>query len=267
MVEATIHGIDRGTILSDENYHVEAATIATAADPSPTLERAETPVYNLLIEHPEGTILWDTGSHPDAGDGHWPGYLYDAFEHVDAAEHSLDADLAGAGFDVDDVDYVIQTHLHMDHAGGLHHFDGADTPVLVHEDEISFAYYSAVTGEGSAGYVREDFDHDLEWRVVHRDRTRPFEDVELVRLRGHSPGLLAMVIHLDAYGTLLFTSDVVEVAANYERERPPGPGILWNRDEWYESLRTLKALERRHDAEVVYGHEADQLQRITDGWP
>ena len=155
----------------------------------------------------------------------------------------------------------------MDHAGGLHHFDGTDTPVFVHEDELKFAYYSAVTREGSAGYVRADFDHDLNWRVVHREREQHFEDLEFIRLRGHSPGLMGLRVHLDGYGTLLFTSDIVEVAANYERSHPPGPGILWDRGHWYESLRTLQDIERRHDAEVIYGHEKDQLGTITDGWP
>ncbi|MFB6172302.1 MAG: N-acyl homoserine lactonase family protein [Haloarculaceae archaeon] len=267
MVDATIHGIDRGTILSDRNYHVEAHTVATASEPNPTLERAETPVYNLVIDHPAGTILWDTGSHPEAGDGHWPPWLYEAFEHVDAADHRLDDDLAAAGWTVDDIDYVIQSHLHMDHAGGLAAFEGTDVPVFVHRDELEFAYYSVATGEGSAGYVREDFDRDLNWQVVHRDRERHFEGVEFIRLRGHSRGLMALKVDLDGYGTLLFTSDVVEVAENYERGRPPGPGILWDREHWFESLHRLQELERRHDAELVYGHEVDQMDAILDGWP
>lgn len=221
MVEATITGIDRGTILSDRNFDVEAQTIATADDPNPTVERTETPVYNLVIDHPEGTMLWDTGSHPDAGDGYWPDGLYNAFEHVDADEHHLDDDLEAAGYGLDDIDYVFQTHLHMDHAGGLYNFDGTDTPVFVHEDEIKFAYYSATTAAGAQGYVREDFDRDVNWRVVHREREHHFEDVEFIRLRGHSPGLMALRIDVDGYGTVIFSSDIVEVAQNYENEHPP----------------------------------------------
>jgi hypothetical protein len=75
MVDATIHGIDRGRLLSDQNYDLEADVMATADEPAPTLERTEKPVYNLVIDHPAGTILWDTGSHPEAGNGYWPGPL------------------------------------------------------------------------------------------------------------------------------------------------------------------------------------------------
>lgn len=267
MVDATIHGIDRGMLLSDRNYHVETQVTATADEPEPHVERAETPVYNLVIDHPEGTILWDTGSHPAAGDGHWPSWLYNAFEHVDADDHPLPDDLAAAGWDLDDIDYVIQSHLHMDHAGGLAHFEGTGIPVFAHQDELEFAYYSVATDEGSAGYVREDFDRELNWRIVHRDHERHFEDIELIRLRGHSRGLMALKIDLDGYGTVVFTSDIIEVAENYADGRPPGPGILWDREHWYQSLYDLRELERRHDAEMIFGHEIDQLDRILEGWP
>ena len=61
--------------------------------------------------------------------------MYDAFEHADTSDHPLDAELARAGYDLEDVDFVVQTHLHVDHAGGLDNFDGTDTPVFVHEEE------------------------------------------------------------------------------------------------------------------------------------
>jgi N-acyl homoserine lactone hydrolase len=267
MVTATVQGIHRGTITSDWNFHVEGHTVATASDPAPTANRIETPVYSFVIDHPQGTILVDTGSHPAAGDGHWPDDLAAVFEHADASEHPLQSDLGRAGYELADVDIVVQTHLHVDHAGGLANFAGTDTPVFVHEEELKFAYLSAATDAGSGGYVQADFDHDLNWRVVTRDRSQYFEDVEFVRLPGHAPGLLGLVVHLDGYGTLLFGSDVAELAANYEREQPLGAGLLWNRQAWHESIRTLKDIERRQDAEVIYGHDPEQLETITDGWP
>lgn len=266
MVDASVAGIPRGSIRIDRNFLLEADTIATANDPSPRLERTEIFVYNLLIDHPAGTILWDTGSHHEAGEGHWPSWLYNAFEHEDADEFRLDASLADAGYTVDDVDFVVQSHLHMDHAGGLEFFSGRDTPILVHETELEFAYYSAKTGEGSAGYVLADFDHDLNWRPIHGDRERLFDGVEVVRLPGHTPGLLGLIVHLEGGQTLLVASDVADLSTNYKDEVPPGPGILRNRDAWLDSIRTLKRIEREHDAEVVYGHDPAQREMIVRGW-
>lgn len=267
MVDASIVGIPRGSIRIDRNFLLEADTIASAADPSPRLERTEIFVYNLLIDHPTGTILWDTGSHHDAGDGHWPDWLYNAFEHDDAAEFRLDKSLERTGYAIEDIDFVIQSHLHMDHAGGLEFFSGTDTPIFVHREELEFAYYSVKTGEGSAGYVLADFDHELNWRPIHGDRETLFDDVEVVRLPGHTPGLVGLVVHLENGPTLIITSDIADLSTNYEDEVPPGPGILRNRDAWLDSIRTLKRIEREHDAEVVYGHDPAQRDTIESGWP
>lgn len=264
MVEATIDVIDRGGLQCDLNYLVEGNTLGSHDEPNPDTDYVEIPVYNLVIDHPEGTILWDTGNHEDALEGHWPEGLKQAFYPYDADEHSLEGDLEAAGYSLDDIDYVFQTHLHLDHAGGLHRFDGTDTPVFVHEKELKFAYYSAKTDEGSAAYVLGDFDHDLNWEVLHRDRETHFEDVEFVRFPGHTPGMTGTMIHLDGE-TLVFAGDEIYQAENYEDEVPLGAGLLWSHRHWFESLQRIKDLERRHDAEVVYGHDPEQFAAF-DGW-
>lgn len=220
------------------------------------------PVYNLVIEHPEATILRDTGIHPDAGEGHWPPGLFEAYPLEDAAKHRLVDDLSDAGFDVDKIDAVVQSHLHMDHAGGLHVFDGTDVPVYVHEAELQYAYLSARTRAGGGGYVTGDFHHDLNWRVVELERESHFE---FVHLPGHTPGVLGLEVnHGDQ--RLLFTSDLVEEHLNYAQSRPLGPGLVSNRDMWFESLARVKDRVRRTDAEVIYGHDLKQLERILQGW-
>jgi N-acyl homoserine lactone hydrolase len=266
MVQVEVHGIPRGYIRADKNYHLEADTVATASNPNPTLERRDVPVYNLVIDHPDGVILWDTGSHHEAGEGRWPEWLYEAMEHKDANEHRLDDELEKIGYSIDDIDYVFQSHLHMDHAGGLEFFDGKDTPIFVHEEELKYAYYSVKTGDGDPGYVLSDFDHDLNWEIVHLDKEQYFEGIEFLRLPGHTIGTMVMIIHDDQKGTLILGSDILEMEHNYMREIPPGPGIAWSRDDWYESLRTIKDLQRRHGADIFFGHEPDQIDEILEGW-
>jgi len=267
MVDATVEILDRGHILGDPNGMVEGTTVASEREPNPVVERVETNVFNLVIDHPEGTILWDTGSHPACGDGHWPDQLYQEVYHYDARDHHLEDDLAAVGYDLADVDCVLLSHLHIDHAGGLSLFDGTDVPVLVHEEEVKYAYYSAKTDEGSGAYVAGDFDYDLNWSVVFGDRLTPFEGVELVHLPGHTPGLLGAVLHLDDPGTVVLTSDQAYLPANYEDGVPLGAGLLWDRTAWRRSLERVRELERVNDAvEVVYGHDAEQLARLRAEW-
>ncbi|MXR51852.1 MBL fold metallo-hydrolase [Halovenus sp. WSH3] len=267
MVEATISLVDRGTIRTDVNHLLEGFNMGSAADPDPETMMVEGPVYNLVIDHPEGTILWDTGSHPEAGDGHWPAELYAAFEHSDADERDLDTALDDAGYGIDDVDYVFQTHLHLDHAGSLYQFAGTDVPVFVHERELKYAYFSAKTDQGSTAYVADDFDHDLNWEIVSRDRATYFEDVEFLHLPGHTPGLMGTKIDIDGYGTVIFTGDQAYARANYHDEQPLGAGLLWSRQHWLDSLAFLKDLERKHDAEMYVGHDGEDAARLEDGLP
>ena len=261
MIEAEIYVVDRGHVRTDVNRVIEGYRRATASEPEPELLVGDGPVYNLLIDHPNGVILWDTGSHPEAGSGHWPADLYDAFEHYDAEEYPLDDSLEAVGYGVEDVDYVLQTHLHLDHAGGLEHFAGTDVPIFVHEAELKHAYYSTIHSNGSDAYVLEDFDHDLNWRVIHRERERIFTDLDFLHLPGHTPGVLGVLAFLDER-TVLLTSDEAYVRANYDYELPLGGELLWSKPHWRRSLRWLKDLERRHDALVVCGHDAEDVERL-----
>ena len=265
MTGTTIEVIDRGGLKCDLNYLIQGNTLGSQDEPNPDTDYTEIPVWNLVIDHPKGTILWDTGNHEDALDGHWPEGLRQAFYPHDVQDHPLDQDLERAGYSIDDIDYVFQSHLHLDHAGGLHHFAGTDVPVFVHEREIKFAYYSAKTDKGSGAYILNDFDHDLNWRVLHQDRETHFEGIEFIRLPGHTPGLTGTVVHLDDR-TIVFTGDEVYQTENYEGETPLGGELTWSQRHWFESLQTIKELERRHDAEIVYGHDPDQFERIKGGW-
>lgn len=266
MVDATVHVLDRGSLECDLSYMMEGHVLGTKDEPNPDTDYSEIPVWSLVIEHPEGTLLWDTGSHHDALNGHWPDALSQAFYPYDAHEHRLDDDLEAAGFGIEDIDYVFQTHLHLDHAGGLEFFDGTDVPIFVHEKEFKYAYYSAKTTEGSGAYILDDFDHDLNWEILHRDRETHFEDIEFIRLPGHTPGLTGTMIHLDDDGTVIFTGDELYQKENYEDEIALGAHLLWGKQHWFESLQLIKNLQRKHDAEVIYGHDPDQFATIQDGW-
>lgn len=263
MTEITIELIERGHIITDMNHIVEGFAMGTAEEPPHEPVMGEGPVYNLVIDHPEATILWDTGSHPEAGDGHWPAELYLAFEHYDAGEHVLSEDLAAAGYSIEEIDAVIQSHLHLDHAGGLHNFAGTDVPVYVHEQELKHAYYSANTDQGSDAYVAADFDHELNWQVIHRESETHFSGIEFLHLPGHTPGLLGLQVEL-ADETLLVAGDEAYMRTNYDHELPLGAGLLWDKRAWYESLRWLKDRERQHDAVVVCGHEAEDAERLRN---
>lgn len=260
-----IHVLDRGRIHADLNFALDGEVAATHSDRSPDLEYGEFAVWNLVIDHPEATILWDTGTHPDAAAGYWPDGLYEAFAHPDAGEHDLDTALQDAGFTLADIDCVVQSHLHVDHAGGLYRFDGTDVPVYVHRQELEYAYLSAKSAAGGEAYLAADFDHDLNWTVVDQPRYHLVDGIELLHIPGHTPGLLGGLIQRPDDENVLIAGDEAFLEANYEKGRSMGASLLSDSRAWAESRQFLRDLERRHDARVVYGHDPEQFERIRGG--
>lgn len=255
-----IHLLDRGRIYADLNFPLSGAVAAVHSDQSPDLQYEEFIVWNLLIDHPDATILWDTGSHPEAGDGYWPTPLFEAFAHVDADERDLETALDDIGYRVDDIDMVVQSHLHLDHAGGLYHFANTDVPVYVHRRELEHAYLSAKSQAGDIAYIAADFDRDVNWQIVHDDR-QLVSGIELLHVPGHSPGLLGA--HIERTETdLLIAGDEAFLAENYEDGHKMGSSLLYDSQAWERSRRKLKDIERRTDATVLYGHDIDQFREL-----
>ena len=256
-----VHLLDRGTIQADLNFALDAEVAATRSNQSPALAYEEFAVWNLLIDHPAATILWDTGSNPDA-ESLWPAPLFEAFAHTDADEHDLETALGEVGYTVEDVDVVVQSHLHLDHAGGLAHFAETDVPVYVHRRELEHAYLSANTTAGDDAYLTADFDHELNWQVVHGDR-QLVPGIELLHLPGHTPGLLGAHIARET-GDVLIAGDEAFLAENYEEGREMGASLVYDSRAWTRSRRKLLERERRSSATVIYGHDPEQFERLQN---
>jgi N-acyl homoserine lactone hydrolase len=108
------------------------------------------PVYVHVIDHPDGRVLVDTGMTE----------LHPAVADMDPRLTPLseqDFDLAG-------IDAVVNTHLHFDHCGGNHLFDGR--PVYVQRQELEDARsldgYTIREWVDAAGVRYEPVDGELE---------------------------------------------------------------------------------------------------------
>src|SRR5574342_112129 len=71
------------------------------------------PVSGYLVRHPGGTLLFDTGMAP-ADD--------EVRERYHPRLRSTEEALAANGVALADIDVIANCHMHIDHAGGNHHF-------------------------------------------------------------------------------------------------------------------------------------------------
>ena len=138
-----IHAIQTGTVAITTAWregvgHGRRRLLHTVLDRSWT---EPLPIYAFAIEHPEGVIVVDTGESAGAS---LPGYFprwhpvfrFAVREWVEP-EQEIGPQLERLGIRPSDVRRVVMTHLHTDHASGLHHFP--DTEILAARAEIAYA--------------------------------------------------------------------------------------------------------------------------------
>ena len=85
------------------------------------------PVYSVLIEHPDGLIMFDTGYDLGVVKEFLP---FELPEQTD--QQVLPAQLELCGFKPEDVDVLVNSHLHFDHCGGNKYLTNAT--VWMHEE-------------------------------------------------------------------------------------------------------------------------------------
>ena len=163
------------------------------------------PINAYVVEHSDGLIMIDTGLHAGVVTPRVIRWLGDlpTIEESDEVGPRMRAQ----GLLPTDVRWVIPTHLHLDHAGGLHHFPDAE--LLVHRTEI----------EKTGMDLKADYRHlwpdrldpklyDLDPEPYHGfpAHKRLTSDIRFVPIPGHSAGQVGIVIDTDG-PTLFFCGD------------------------------------------------------------
>lgn len=211
------------------------------------------PIPTFLIQHSQGLVLVDTGCHPKvAEDPKYWGDLSRAMVPAVSQEHLAHNALKAAGFNPESVDIVVNTHLHMDHAGGNQLFPHAT--FLVQQREWEFA----ATQEGR-GYFRNDWGHSLNYRQLEDEVYDVFGDgvVVLRRTGGHTPGHQVVEINL-ASGKIILCADVIPMRENLQGEVPR------NSIDADETRSTAAWVLGRMalGAKVVFGHDGREWESV-----
>jgi len=155
-------------------------------------ERVAIPVTCYLVRTGDATILFDTGIAPRA----LPGLVRQdplcRFSDEDLLVHRLDS----IGLEPKDVDLVVLSHLHFDHAGGAAIFDTSE--LVVQKDEYAYAQYPAAFF--ASYYYRKNFDlPGYRWRLLDGD-TELVPGVTALRSDGDPGRRLLLLAALDRRG-------------------------------------------------------------------
>ena len=223
------------------------------------------PYFMYVVTHPQGTVLFDCGAHPDLRTDP-ESRLGDAAADFDmrlGPDDDLESCLNRIGMAPRDIDLVIQSHLHFDHAGGLGSLTHA--PILVQREELAFARNPPVYQE--LVYIQADFSMDLDWQELDGDHD-VFGDGRLVAIPtpGHTKGHQSLLVRLEGQTVFL----LADAAYLVEKMRSRSiPGILWSPDAIVSSWDRIEEIERSENAELITTHALDyktSVKMAPDAW-
>jgi N-acyl homoserine lactone hydrolase len=255
-----VHVLDCGAMSCDLTWLLLAAgkVMATRQEPQGPRTWVDCPTHAVLVEHPEGRLLWDT-SCPRNWEQHWaPTGLQDFFpyDRVDEGQY-FDARLRQLGLDAGDIDTLVLSHLHFDHAGNAQMFRDAGTRIVVHEAEAKNAL--GFDGPFLGAHLKADYE-GLDFETVSGD-TEILPGVTLLEAPGHTWGTMALRVDLPDTGTMIFTSDAVYLRDSYGPP-PVGAAIVWDNQAWLRSVEKIRGIAERTNATLVFGHEAEQRKEL-----
>ncbi|MGH8815930.1 MAG: N-acyl homoserine lactonase family protein [Achromobacter pestifer] len=177
--------------------------------------------------------------------------------------------LAELGVSPEDVQHVVLTHLHYDHAGNLDRLPSAR--FHVQDGELDYAtgrcmcfapLRHAYAVEDVVSLVRRVYEDRVSF---HDGDSRLLPGIELLKIGGHTKGLQAVRVHT-ARGWVVLASDASHYYENMEQGRP-FPIV-------YNTAQMLSGYARLHEAaqsaqHVVPGHDPAVLDRypLWEGSP
>jgi len=224
-------------------------------------ETIELPVASYLFRHPQGNVLFDTGCHPsvegDAGASRW-GTMAKSMVPIAGPGNRLLNQLGEVGLIADDIDVVVNSHLHSDHCGCNEFFTRAT--MFCHMLELEAAQ---AEGGIQKGYIAADWCSPMPFKTIDAQHDL-FGDgrIVLLPMPGHTPGMTAALANLDRDGTFLLASDAVPLQQNLDRRI--NPRNTWNPELSLQSLDEISRLQAS-GATVLYGHDDLQWQGMRKG--
>lgn len=205
----------------------------------------------LLVGHPKGWLLWDTG-------------LPKAFKEKPAQEfganmkvtRTIQEQLADIGLTTDDINYVAFSHFHFDHTGNANDFTkstwilqkselahGLSEPAPLGVDASVFSAYK------TANKTMIEGDHDV------------FGDgsVRFFSTPGHTPGHQSLFVKLSKQN-YLFTGDLYHQEES--RLHSYIPIFNHNRANTLASMDRLENLAKTYQAKVIVQHDKQDFDSL-----
>ncbi|HEY3598345.1 MAG TPA: N-acyl homoserine lactonase family protein [Paraburkholderia sp.] len=224
----------------------------------------EIPIPFYLLTHPKGHMIIDGGTAIEAAadaHGYW-GTVANVYQPVMEQDEGCVAQLRKLGIEPEEIRYVMQSHLHIDHTGSVGRFPNATHVVQRAEYEYAFTpdWYA------SGAYCRKDFDRPgLKWQFLNGladDELDFFGDgtLKVIFSPGHSPGHQSFLVTLPNTGPMLLAVDAAYTFDHWNEQALPG--FASSMVDAVRSVQKLQGLVQRTGAQVITGHDPDAWPKL-----
>jgi 4-pyridoxolactonase len=236
-------------LLSSGSLVIDRSQVLWNVDPGTPVRF---PVYSVLIDHPEGLFLFDTGYDLQHVQRVLP------FEQpIQKPNETIVEQLKLCGYVPDDVRVLVNSHLHFDHVGGNRCFTRAKT--VVHRKELDQARNPEPFE--LLGYSDKQFDHPGANFETIEGEVEIARGLHLFETPGHTVGHYSLLVTLEKRRPMLFSFDAAYTHENLEREINSGFHI--DPVAGVRSIRRVKDLARQHDAEIFVSHDMEAYRTYT----
>lgn len=208
----------------------------------------------FLIQHPKGTLLWDTGlGDAIAANPEGVPYLNGTIQlHVDK---TLQSQLQALGLKTDDITYVAFSHFHADHVGNANLF--THSTWIINKAELAAALSPspppAVELANFSSYAnvpRQMIDGDYD---VFGDQS-----VRILFMPGHTPGSQALLVKLPRSGYVALSGDLYHTRDNRRFKRVPP--VNTERADTLASMDRFEHIVVNLHARVVIQHDPEDFR-------
>jgi glyoxylase-like metal-dependent hydrolase (beta-lactamase superfamily II) len=262
-----IHLVSTGGVIVKTKFQ-QANTTGLPAKIIFMLDRKYTdwlPIWVMVIEHPEGIFVVDTGENANIND---PGYFSFAgpmvrwfnttqYKFKVDREEEIDKQLKALGISADKVKMVILTHLHLDHIDGLRHFP--NTKIIVNKAEwekpfgdLPQLYPSWFQPE----LVELNEQHDVFEKAFYVTEAK---DIALIETPGHTWHHCSVILKTEQ-GHILFGADVCYTQQQIIDNKYSGANASHKLSK--KTYSKVRSLCKNHKTVFIPSHEAAAGDRL-----
>lgn len=224
------------------------------------------PVSSYLIEHPRGLILIDTGWNKTIRKSNWQelGLQMQINQGYLPAGWAIDERLAKLGYQPSNLDYVLMSHLHCDHASGMKLIKDVKN-ILVSKPEWQSANHLPLV------YLPHEW-QGVNVKTYNYEQTKigPFNEtfdlfgdgsVIQIHTPGHSAGLTSTLIKGSNGKYVLLATDVGYAQESWENMITPG--ICVNRNQAITSLGWVKEIAKNPNCLTALANHDPKVEQQT----